>query len=389
MEPWVFPAEPFHRCILEAALYMRIGMKISPLTVLRAGIPNYIIHLLRALAEVDSCNEYILYTNRPVPFELGLPDRFRTITVAFPSPCLQLWYQIGLPMQMKKDGIQLYHDPVYPLPFVLPVPGVITVHDLSNYTNPDVHKFRSALSGKFFPAHLRKAKQIITDSYYTASELIRLFPWTESKINMVHLGISDRFCRVTSRAALESVGKIYRLPPRFLLFLGTLEPRKNIERLLEAFALSCLRIPHFLVITGGLGWKYEKLLELISDHPNRDRIHLTGYVKDDHLPALLSSAEFLVYPSILEGFGLPILEAMACGTPVITSNTSSMPEVASDAAYLVDPLSVDSISSGISILGSNSELRGELSEKGVVRASSFSWKDTARKTLDVYEKALE
>ncbi|MCK5115978.1 MAG: glycosyltransferase family 4 protein [Candidatus Aegiribacteria sp.] len=364
-------------------------MKISPLTVLKAGIPNYIIHLLGALADVDKNNEYVLYTNRPIPFDLGLPERFQTVTVTFPSPHLQFWYQIGLPMRMKSDGIQLFHDPVYPLPFVLPVPGVITVHDLSNYTNPGVHSFRSALSGRLFPAHLRKASQIMTDSFFTASELERLFPRAAGKINVIHLGISDRFRRITCKDTLESVGQTYDLPSRFLLFLGTLEPRKNIERLLEAYALSCSGIPHSLVITGGLGWKYDKLLKLISDHPNKNRIHLTGYVKDEHLPVLLSLAEFLVYPSTLEGFGLPILEAMACGTPVLTSNVSSMPEIAGDAAFLVDPLSVDSISNGINILSSNSELRSELSKKGLERAHSFSWRKTALKTLEVYEKALK
>ncbi len=367
---------------------MRIGMKISPLTVLRAGIPNYIFHLLKALADVDNQNDYILYTDRPVPFELDLPDRFRIATVTFPSRHLQLWYQIGLPMQMKKDGIQLYHDPVYPLPFVLPVPGVITVHDLSNYTNPGVHKFRSALSGKFFPAHLRKAKQIITDSLYTASELIRLFSWTESKISVVHLGISDSFRKVTSLSVLNSLKERLRLPSQFFLFLGTLEPRKNLPRLLEAFTISCGKIPHSLVITGGLGWKYEKMLELVSDHPFRERIHLTGFVEDRDIAPLLSSAEFLVYPSILEGFGFPVLEAMACGTPVITSNVSSMPEIAGDAALLIDPLSVDSIARGLIEMGSNDSCRKEHIEKGLERVRDFSWRKTAVETLRVYEKAL-
>lgn len=368
---------------------MRIGIKISPLTVLRAGIPNYILHLLKALADLDDSNEYFLYTNRPLRTELNLPDRFSIVHVTFPSSHFQLWYQIGLPLRMKKDGIQLFHDPVYPLPFVLPVPGVITVHDLSNYTNPEVHRFRSVLSGRFFPAHLRKTRQIITDSFFSASELKRIFPWTAPKINVIHLGVSDRFRRVTCRAELESAVKLYDLPSRFLLFLGTLEPRKNIMRLLEAFALSCSSIPHSLVITGGLGWKYEKLLELISDHPNRDRILLTGYVEDDLLPALISLAEFLVYPSILEGFGFPILEAMACGTPVLTSNVSSMPEIAGDGAFLVDPHSVYSISNGIKVLGGNSELRGKLSRRGLDRASHFSWRKTALKTLEVYEKAMD
>ncbi|NOQ21321.1 MAG: glycosyltransferase [Candidatus Aegiribacteria sp.] len=372
----------------EAIICMRIGMKISPLTVLRAGIPNYIIQLLRALADADQHNEYILYTNRPIPFELNLPDRFRTVTVSFPSSQLQAWYQIGLPMQMKKDGIQLFHDPVYPLPFILPVPGVITVHDLSNYTNPGVHSFRSVLSGRLFPAHLRKARQIITDSFFTASELERLFPRQAHKITVVHLGVSDVFQPITDPAVLESIRNMYDLPSRFLLFLGTLEPRKNITRLLEAFALSSSGIPHSLVITGGLGWKYDKLLKLIASHPDKERIHLTGYVKEAHLPALLSAAEFLAYPSILEGFGLPILEAMACGTPVITSEVSSMPEIAGDAAFLVDPYSIDSISNGINLLCTNGELREKLSRQGLKRAGLFSWRKTALKTLAVYEKAV-
>ena len=368
---------------------MRIGMKISPLTVLKAGIPNYIIHLLKTLSDIDRHNEYYLYTNRPVPFEMNLSDRFKIVTVSLPSPHLQLWYQAGLPLRMKKDGIQLFHDPVYPLPFILPVPGVITVHDLSNYTDPGVHRFRSSLAGRFFPMYLRKARQIITDSLFTASELERRFPWTAHKINVIHLGVADRFHRITCKNTLESIRKLYNLPPRFILFLGTLEPRKNIVRLLEAFSHSCLSMPLSLVITGGLGWKYDKLLKIIANHPNKDKIHLTGYVEDAHLPALLSSAEFLAYPSTLEGFGLPVLEAMACGTPVLTSNVSSLPEIAGEAAFLVDPNSVDSISNGINLLSQSDELKKDLSRKGLERAACFSWRKTARKTLEVYEKAIE
>ncbi len=367
---------------------MKIGIKISPLTALKAGIPNYIIHLLKGLAEVEKTNEYILYTNKPIPFELNLPDRFKTVIVRFPSPHLQAWYQIGLPMCMKKDGIQLFHDPVYPLPLALPVPGVITVHDLSNYTNPDVHTFRSALSGKLFPVYLRKARQIISVSHFTASQLKKHFPGEAHKITVIHQGNSERFQPLAHQNNLESVKSIYNLPPRFLLFLGTLEPRKNISRLLEAFALSSSSIPHSLVITGGKGWKYDNLLKRIASHPNRDRIHLTGYVDDNHLPALLSAAEFLVYPSILEGFGLPVLEAMACGTPVVTSDVSSMPEIAGDAAFLIDPYSINSISQGINLLGSNEKLRENLSDKGLKRASLFSWRKTALETLEVYAKAV-
>ena len=367
---------------------MKIGIKVSPLTVLRAGIPNYIFQLLTAYSQVEHSNEYILYTNRPIPFDLNLPDRFRIVTVSFPSAHMQAWYQIGLPKQMKKDGIQLFHDPVYPLPFLLPVPGVVTIHDLSNLTNPGTHTYKSILSGKLYPKYLKKARQIISDSHFTASELIKFFPQEAHKISVIHLGVSGNFKKVACQETLDSIRKLYNIPQRFLLFLGTLEPRKNISRLLDAFALSSSEIPHSLVITGGKGWKYENLLKMIENHPNRARIHLTGFVDDKHLPALLSAAEFLVYPSILEGFGLPILEAMACGTPVITSNVSSMPEIAGGAASLIDPHSVNSISHAINQLSDSKDLREELSRKGLERVKQFSWKKTALKTLEIYRKAI-
>ncbi len=143
-----------------------------------------------------------------------------------------------------------------------------------------------------------------------------------------------------------------------------------------------------MVTTGGLGWKYERILDTVSHHPCSDKTHLTGFVEDDDLVVLLSLADFLVYPSILEGFGLPILEAMACGTPIITSNVSSMPESAGDAALLVDPYSVVSMSEGIAELGGDALYRKELSEKGIRRARCFSWKQTALKTLEVYRKVI-
>lgn len=368
---------------------MRIGMKVSPLAVLRAGIPNYINNLLSALGEVDRDNEYFLYTGRPLPMELGLPGNFRLRRVSFPSPRLQLWYQIGLPLRMKRDRLDLFHDPVYPLPFRLPVPGVITVHDLSNYTHPGVHSLRSAVAGRLFPRHLRKARRIITDSRYTASRLKDFFPWTEDRITVVHLGVSESFRRVEDGGVLRSVAERYRLPSRFMLFLGTVEPRKNLDRLLAAFAGCAGEIPHSLVIAGGLGWKYEKLLHRISSHPVSDRISLTGFVREEDLPALLSMAEFLVYPSLLEGFGLPILEAMACGTPVMTSDVSSMPEIAGDAAYLVSPVSVESIAAGLRRLAADEGLREELARRGPERASCFSWRRTAEQTLEVYRSAAD
>lgn len=366
---------------------MRIGIKVSPLTVLRAGIPNYILNLLRSLADLDDRNSYFLYTNRPLPPGLDLPPSFVPVTVRYPFPWMQAWYQAGLPFRMKKDRLDLFHDPVYPLPLVLPVPGVITVHDLSGITEPGMHSTRVALASRLFPRHLRRARRIIAVSEFTASEIRRLFPDTAGKIRVVHQGVSSEFRPVEDPGVLSNAAAGYGLPERFILFLGTIEPRKNLGRLLEAFASTAGRIPQSLVITGGLGWKYEELLRDLEGHPMRDRILLTGFVSDRDLPALLSLADFLVYPSLLEGFGLPVLESMACGTPVLTSSVSSMPEVAGDAALLVDPLSVEAISSGLMRMACDDRLRDSLSERGLQRAAEFTWERTAARTLEVYREA--
>jgi len=367
---------------------MKIGIKISPLAVLKAGIPNYIINLLRSLGEIDTANEYFLYTNRKIPFDLDLPGNFKTIIVNKPSPHFQMWYQFGLPFRLREDNIDLFHDPVYPLPFSLPLPGVITVHDLTNYTHRKLHGFKASFAGRFIPMHLRKAKHIITVSNYTASVLHDLFPMTAEKTTVIPLGISPEFTPEFPDKILRSVSYRYSLPSPFFLFLGTLEPRKNLERLLRAFAVVGNDIPHNLVIAGGLGWKYERLLKLITAHPLRDRIVLTGFVDDADLPAMLKLADFFVYPSLIEGFGLPVLESMACGTPVITSDTASLPEVAGDAAFLIDPLSVESITRGIISLAKDAVLKKRLLKPGLVRAKMFSWKTTALKTLQVYENVI-
>ncbi len=368
---------------------MRIGIKISPLTVLRTGIPNYILNLLRSIAEKDSSNEYFLYTNRPIPFDLGLPERFKTVVVRFPSPRLQLWYQVGLPIRMRRDRLDLFHDPVYPLPIGLPVPGVITIHDLSAYTDPGVHSLRASLAGKFYPRFLEKARRIITISRFTGTEIARLFPEAADKVRVVYCGVNPGFRKVENGELLAGVKKKHGLPDRFFLFLGTMEPRKNLERLLDAFESVGDRIRHYMVITGGRGWSYGGILSKIENHPFRERIVLTGFVSNDELPALVSMADFLVYPSILEGFGLPIIESMACGTPVITSSVSAMPEVAGDAAVLVDPFSVSSIAGGLIEMAENESLRNELSAKGLERASLFTWNKAAEETLEVYREAAE
>lgn len=367
---------------------MRIGLEISPLALNVSGIPNYILRLLRGFASIDEENQYFLYTNRPVPFDLGLPDNFKTVILNKPLPRFQLWFQIELPLRLKKDRIDIFHDLFSRLPLVLSVPGVITVHDLSGYKMPWFHKRKTHLTNLMYPTFIKNASEIIAVSKFTADELLSCFPEVSGKTTVIHEAAPPGYSEVTDELELDRIRKKFNLPSKFFMFLGTLEPRKNLSRLLEAFLQVADTIPHSLVISGAIGWKTKELFNKLKESDKKERIQLTGFVEREDIPGLISLAEAFIYPSLYEGFGLPVLEAMACGTPVITSNTSSMPEISGDAALLVDPLSTASISNAIETLAHDENKRNALREKGLRRAGEFSWERTARETLRVYERVI-
>ena len=367
---------------------MRIGLEISPLALNVSGIPNYIFRLLHGFASIDKENQYFLYTNRPVPFDLGLPDNFRTVILKRPLPRFQLWFQIELPYMLKKNGIDVFHGLFSRLPFMLPVPGVLTVHDLSGYKMPWFHKRKTHFTNLMYPLFVKRASRIIAVSEFTAKELASCFPKASDKTTVVHEAAPPEYSEVMEKSELNRIREKYDLPRRFLLFLGTLEPRKNLPGLLEAFLQVADTVPYSLVISGAIGWKTEELFDKLKKPGVKDRVQLTGFVDRKDIPVLLSLAEVFIYPSLYEGFGLPVLEAMACGTPVITSNISSMPEIAGDAALLVDPHSTESIANAISTLAHDEDQRKLLHEKGLKRVDEFSWEETARKTLEVYSLVI-
>lgn len=368
---------------------MRIGMEVSPLIWERTGIQNYILGLLGGMAAVAEGHEFVLYTNRPLPFDPGLPPSFRISVVDRPSPRFQLWFQTTLPRRMQRDGLDLFHGTFYRLPILLPVPGVLTVHDLSGLLKPELHTRKTHFVNRMYPLFVRKAAAIIAVSGATASELEKRFPGTAGKTVVVHEAADPRLAPVTDPVELRRVRGKYALPERFILFLGTLEPRKNLTGLLDAFARIAPGIPHDLVIAGALGWKTAAMEAKLSDSDLRDRILLTGRIPDEDVPALLSLCELFVYPSLYEGFGLPVLEAMACGAPVVTSSVSSMPEVAGDAALLADPRSPEDLARAIGALARDGELRRRLSGRSRDRAAQFSWIRAAEETLSVYRIALQ
>jgi glycosyltransferase involved in cell wall biosynthesis len=273
------------------------------------------------------------------------------------------------------------HDVFYSPDFVLPPTSarkkVLTVHDLSFRRVPEtaVPNLKWYLEGAV-PRAVNRADLILADSETTRNDLIELFHAPPDRVQTLYSGVESFFCRVTDPARLEAIKSRYGLNRPFILNVGTLEPRKNLVRLIEAF--SRLRTRDLdLVVAGGRGWMFQDILEAPAQFGVADRVRFTGFVPDPDLSALYSLATLFVYPSLYEGFGLPVLEALACGAPVITSNTSSMPEVAGDAAALVDPRNMEELCAQMDRLVSDEGLRRQMTARGFKQAARFSWRASA------------
>lgn len=255
---------------------------------------------------------------------------------------------------------------------------VLTVHDLSPLLLPNFYNLKTRIWHKFIniPKLVKRADKIIAVSEFTKTTLVEKLQVPASKITVAPLGVdSENFRPNLSIDKLRDVRNRYSLPGDFVLYLGTVEPRKNISRLIEAFEL--IDEPIFLVIAGKLGWKYNGILEQIKNSPKRRYIKLVGYISESDKPYIMKLARVFAWPSLYEGFGLPILEAMAVGTPVVTSNVSSMPEVAGEAALMVNPYNVPDIAKAIKLLHTDIALREQYIMRGLERSTQFSWQKCA------------
>lgn len=261
----------------------------------------------------------------------------------------------------------------------------LTVHDLSPVVLPECFSLKGRAWHWFIRMRkmLERANLIFAVSEYTKYDIVRLFGIDEKKIVVTHEGVNNKlFNSHISEAFLRNVRNIYNLPGDFILFLATVEPRKNLLNLIEAFEQ--LDLPTHLVIAGKKGWKYEKIFERIKNSPKAKYIRYLGYVNEVHKPALMKLSRVFAFPSIYEGFGLPPLEAMAVGTPVLTSGVTSLPEVCGSAALLVNPHSSEEISRGLYHLMTDENLRGQMISDGFRQVSKFSWDVTARKVIDKF-----
>ena len=387
---------------------MNICLDLSPVVHQRAGLASYARELATHLLQMDpgiswSAFHYDRYPPVPLPAPLDALPRYVIPWGAYRwRLTTALRHFLGLSMDRFFAGVDLFHATEHLLPRFSKVRTVFTLHDLIFLFHPETHKpLNRWFLTLMMPRFLRAADAIIAVSECTRRDAIRFYGITEEKITVIYEGVSPRF-RPASPEAVRAVREKYSLPEHFILYVGTIEPRKNLTALLEAFhhflaTCSSLSAPCDLrpatcdlrlVIVGKKGWLYESFFHRLRELGLDDRVIFTGYVPDEDLPAIYSAADLFVFPSLYEGFGLPVLEAMACGVPVVCSNTSSLPEVAGDAALLVDPTDVRALAGAMERVLMDKHLRAELRAKGLERAERFTWEGAARETLEVYREVV-
>jgi glycosyltransferase involved in cell wall biosynthesis len=373
---------------------MKIGIDATALPQEPVGAGVYIINLLRALGDLNTGYELVVFLHENARNYLEMDETTNILQVVLPekNPALRLvWEQIMLPKLVKRYKIDLLHSLHYTSPFLLACASVVTIHDLTFFLFPELHKLSKRL---FFPsvirASARKADALITVSENTRQDSIRLLHVPEEKIFAVQLGVDEIFHPIKDNGLRRKIYQQYQLPEKFILYVGLVEPRKNLPLLIRSFrTLVEEGFSHRLVIVGRLGWMYQEVFKQIETLGLEDRIKFTGYVPRQNLPIVYNLAELFVYPTLYEGFGLPVLEAMACGTPVVTSKISSLPEIVGNAGILVTPGEESALAEAMVTVLSDPKMQENLAEKGIIRSKDFSWKRTAKETLQVYQHVLK
>ena len=366
------------------------GMLLGPQA---GGVEYSILHLARALAEHGSA-QYTLYVPAGSLPDLPQSDRMRVHRVPRRMPgrfARIVWEQAFLPRLIDKHNADLLHAPGYIAPLRARKPVVLTVYDTIALQFPQWSKRANTLHYRLLlPASVRKASVVLAPSEATRRDLCRICPGSTSKIRVVPLGIATQFFATPDHNQLEELRRRLTLPSRFILFVGRHEPKKNLPELLESFAMLKKqdRIPHQLVIAGRHGWRTDPLHHHIRRLGLEDETVLTGFLPDKDMPLLYAAAELFVFPSLYEGFGLPPLEAMACGIPVVASDRGALAENLSDAALLVAPGDPAALAAAVRSALSDKDLHANLAASGRRRAARFSWEQTARETDRAHRDAL-
>jgi glycosyltransferase involved in cell wall biosynthesis len=373
---------------------MRIGIN----AMLRwgyTGVGNYISNLISALGEVDQDNDYYIFIHSASREYISVGQKnfcFVECRINIDNPIYsRLWEQIHLPRMAKYYDLDVMHCPINVVPIFLSCPTVLTILDTLHFQYPESISFwRRTYNRLFIRTSFMRADAIITISEVVREEIDRLLGDSKD-IRVTHLGVDPSFRVIENPAAIEEIRRHYKIPYKYVLFIGYPHSRKNIPRLVSAFGriMSRLSEPYMLVIAGDTSRRVESDVENIHRMVDKmelwDRIVFTGQVPQEMMPALINGAELLAFPSIYEGFGLPALEAMACGIPVFASNIPTFQEVVGGAGLLVNPYSIEEIADGLYQALADRNLREQMVRLGLERAQKFGWRETARLTLECYK----
>lgn len=370
---------------------MNILIDFTPITLQKCGMGVYALNLLRKLHEIDRANTYyVIAQDDDRTIDFISKQNFNLIRVRssiFRRFIFRLLLeQVYIPYLTLKYRIDKVHSLHYSFPIVSFCKRAVTIPDTTVIKFPRLHTFiRKSYFRSFLYLSSILADDIITISNSSLEDYSAKFKYARRKLSAIYLGPDEKFNDVSSKREIGSVKNKYNIKNEYILYLGTLEPRKNIDKLVKAFGRfvkdnrDCQ-----LVIAGRKGWGYDSLYRLVSELKLSENVVFTGFVDQEEKRYLMKGAKIFVYPSIYEGFGIPVLEAMSCGIPTITSNVSSLPEIAGDAAVLIDPDNVEELYLGIKILFSDRTLYLRLKERSLVQSAKFSWDKCARETISVY-----
>jgi glycosyltransferase involved in cell wall biosynthesis len=355
-----------------------------------AGIHSYITQLIQHLPLADPLFRFTVFAGHSRPGLDGLDWRTSRLPTERPWGRIA-WEQLIQPWTLRQARVDLLHALAFVSPLTSSIPTVITIHDLSFLRFPECFRPANRLYLSMMTRlSCRRAKRIIAVSQATAEETTRLLGVPTGRIDVVPHGVEHAHFRPIPSRHVETFRREKGLPDRFVLFVGTLEPRKNLLALIEAFShVAATQAGVKLVIVGGKGWYYQQVFERVQALDLTHRVMFAGFVSAEELPLWYNAAAVFVYPSVYEGFGMPVLEAMACGTPVIGSDTSAMPEVVADAGLLVAPDDVTRLADSIVRVLNHASLRENLGVRGRARASQFTWEAAVGATLASYWRALE
>ena len=379
------------RDLREPQAILRIAIDAHSVGTGLGGNESYATNLIEGLAEIDSVNSYTLYVTRREALERfsNRWPNFSVRTTLPHSPLIRI--PLTLSAELRRNPVDVLHVQFTAPPFS-PCPVVVSIHDLSFEHLPQTFKWRSRKQLRITVRRsARQAAQVIALSEHARSDIISTYSINPANVSVIPLAAPAHFRPTRDEVELQRVRQTYGIEGDYILSVGAIQPRKNLSRLVAAYSRLRWARPEGklpqLVLVGKCAWLYDETLRTIKELEISNSVILTGYVPEADLPALYSGALCFVYPSYFEGFGLPPLEAMKCGAPVIVGDKTSLPEVVGDAGILVDPFDIDELAAAIQKLIADSELRMQLRVKGLERAKLFDWQETARQTLAVYERA--